>query len=292
MMSTVRAASERHLDASWLLACLLLAWPAVAKANTGIGYHMVALPYVVMALVPAILVEAPVLARLLGVDWKRGLWWSFVANLYSTLFGSILAVVADIALVGATGSSGWRQGTGTFLASLVPLFFITWLLEARAVRVRLPAESTRSAWHATLAANGLSYALIAIAVPQLNDLEFPVYGVRTNMVEVLAILSSEKSEVEDFHRKEGRFPEPRTREMAHGFTKYVARDSGGRLTAEIRYPKVRELNGARIVMRPTVSSGKFAWECFAPVASFKYLPASCRQEEPGIPVTRSGEGGK
>lgn len=285
-------ASPRPLPgAVRFLACLLLAWPAVAQANAGIGYHMIALPYVVMALVPAILVEAPVLARLLGVDWKRGLWWSFVANLYSTLFGSILAVVADVVLVGVTGSAGWIPGTGTFLASLVPLFFITWLLEARAVRVRLPAGSTRSAWRATLAANGLSYALIAIAVPLLTPLEFPGYSVRPNMVEVLAALSAEKPEVEEFHRKEGRFPEPRTKQMTSGFTKSLARDADGRLTAEIRYPTVRELDGARIVMRPTVTSGVVRWDCFAPAAAHKYLPAACRQEEPGLPTLRSGGGG-
>lgn len=36
-------------------------------------------------------------------------------------------------------------------------------------------------------------------------------------------------------------------------------------------------------MRPTVNSGKFAWECFAPAASFKYLPASCGRKNPVFP---------
>jgi len=81
----------------------------VAHANVGIGYFMPALPFVLVALVPAILVEACVLAPLLPVPLRRALRLSSIANLQSTLVGFVLGLSLDAALVGLTGSMGRTQ---------------------------------------------------------------------------------------------------------------------------------------------------------------------------------------
>lgn len=50
---------------------LLALMPATAYANAGVGYFMVAMPVVALALIPAILLEAPVLGYLLKLPFRR-----------------------------------------------------------------------------------------------------------------------------------------------------------------------------------------------------------------------------
>ena len=87
------------------------------------------IPSLIAALVPAILVEAPVLARYLRVPMRRALWISTQANLFSTLVGGLIALASNFVLPMWTDFS--REAV---LVSLVPMLFITWWLENIVVR--------------------------------------------------------------------------------------------------------------------------------------------------------------
>jgi hypothetical protein len=73
--------------------------PGSALANSGVGYFLPAAPLAVVALVPAVLLEAVVLAFILRLSGRRALWISLRANLRSTIVGVVLAIVVDLALV-------------------------------------------------------------------------------------------------------------------------------------------------------------------------------------------------
>lgn len=260
-----------------------LAAPLPALANAGIGLFAVALPITLPALVPAIVVEAPILAWILKIGFGRAFLWSAIANFVSTVVGAIIAVAADLAILGGTGSSGATFNWGTVLVALVPLFFVTWWLEALAVRRLMAPADKPSPVRATFAANAVSYALMAALVPFLPGMD-PVYsraGARSNITEVLAILGAEKTEVHEHFARNRRFPEPRPLTFASRYAKSMRREADGRLVAEIRYPGLKELDGARLVLVPRVVSGEIvAWECHSSRPSHRFMPSACRQEEP------------
>lgn len=68
----------------------LCASPAVAHANSGIGFFTPASMLPVLGVIPVILVEAPVLRWRLELAPRRALFLSLWANLASTLGGAVL----------------------------------------------------------------------------------------------------------------------------------------------------------------------------------------------------------
>lgn len=278
--------------------------PCAAQANAGVGLFAVAIPFTLLALVPAILVEAPILSRMLRVSLKRGLWWSFLANLVSTVAGGILAIVADIAILAPTGSSGVTPNIATVLFALVPMFLLTWWIEAWIVRhlvqpsggggASTPAGAS-SPKRATLAANAASYALLALAVFLMPgmDPKFPRADARWRIQEVLAELGAEKTRVAEHFAAHGRFPEPRELSPSSRYAASIRREGQGRLVAVIHYPGVEGLHGATMVLQPRLEAGGIAaWDCFSPRPAHKFMPASCRQEEPsrGAPGSAGSPG--
>src|SRR5258708_10856811 len=140
---------------------VVLLAPGLVHANTGIGLLSMWIPVAIVAFVPAVLIEGPILARLLKVTLPRGFMLSAVANAVSTIAGGLIALAGDFALHSFIGSAPMSRGPG--LVSLAPMFFVTWWLEHLVVKGMMPAEGKALSRRATFAANVVTYVLMAIA---------------------------------------------------------------------------------------------------------------------------------
>lgn len=252
--------------------------PFAAHANTGVGFLILTIPVMVVGLVPVILIEAPVLSRVLKVKFLRGLWLSFLANLASTILGAIIGVAIDIPFILALGT-GFPPVFWVALAALVPMFFITWWIERRVVGRMQPPDTTLLVKRATLVANAISYAALAVAVVLFYP-DDPL-DTRSRLTEVIAAMTATKTYSSEEFEKYGYF---RTDPPPAGVSKYVRsldRERSGRIVAVISMPSRAEIDGKRIVMEPRLEGGKIVeWKCYTPDLDFKYLPAACRQRGP------------
>ncbi len=263
---------------------MLLA-PSAALANSGIGYFMVLLPVMIVALLPVIPLEAVVLARLLKLPFKRALYLAFIANLWSTLAGIVLGIVIDVTLMGLTGSSGAEFTRGAALVMLVPMFFITWGLEYRLLKkhvVALPATRVR---RSVFAANLLSYAAMMACVLIFLPERSPTM-LRAYLSEALLVTSALRTPVEEFWRLHKRFPADLKELGNPGITPpidpkhSISLESNGRITSHIHRPEITELHGKRVQSWPVVQDDTLIWKCGSPDLDPRLLPLACRERAP------------
>ena len=268
-----------------LLAFIVLS-PSPALANAGIGFFMVGLPFVLLALVPAIPLEALVLAAILRVDYRRALSYSWRANVRSTIYGLGLGIAFDIAMMAGTGSSGPEPTKAVATTVLIFMYFFSWWIEHRAI-ARLATEFSKSRIAlATGAANLLSYTAMVVLV--WVTAIYPERGAMTTRARVYeAMLASSgiKSAITEYWEANKRLP-PDARGLEGALPesgKYrVAVNTGGRISVLIVMPDQPDIDGKHIVFTPIpdVSPGVEAlrWECSAPEIKPKYLPATCREQ--------------
>ena len=262
-------------------AVLLLAAPAVAQANTGVGYLMVTLPVIVLALLPVIPVEAAILWRLLKLPVRRALYLSFVANLYSTFAGAIISFPFDIGFGTMTGSSGVEFTRVAVSIMLVPMFFITWWVEQRVIVSRLAEWPAPRVRRSAFAANLVSYiAMIAWALlflPQYSATQSRAYT-----SEAILGAGSLKAAVQAFWENHKRFPADLKElgEVAASDGRHSAGlAANGRISVRINRP-VPDLQGRQVLVWPVVEGDKLIWKCGSPDIEPKYLPSACREPMP------------
>ena len=246
--------------------------PLPAQANVGIGWFAPSLDATIPALLPAILVEAVVLARLLELRFGRALWIAFVANLASTILGAIVALMVDR----VAGSSPYPDRE-LILAALVPMFFVSWYIEWLVVLPRLAPDRKPRAFKATFAANLLSYALIVLAVLAVMA---PAGQAATKHHVHMALIPffSAKTEVALHHMEKGAFPPPRALPTGGPNLSSLAIEGEGRIVAVLSFPASPDAHGKRVVLVPRVQDGQIvAWECSAPDVHPKYLTTNCRE---------------
>ena len=82
----------------------MFAWPAIALADAGIPMIALAMPGMVMSLIPVILIESWYLHKYLKVPFSRSLKVMTIANLESTIIGIPLAWIAMLILEMGTGA--------------------------------------------------------------------------------------------------------------------------------------------------------------------------------------------
>ena len=111
-----------------------------------------------LAIVPIVVLEWIVLWKRLPVGPGRALWVSLLANVGSTLSGFLVAVFVEMAVRAAGISAGENFG---FVIPLAMFFVVAYPIELVVVRGMVVAPSGDVA-RATLWANGLSYAALAI----------------------------------------------------------------------------------------------------------------------------------
>jgi hypothetical protein len=263
------------------LAIVLTLASPVALANVGIGFLMLTVPVILIALLPVIPLEAVLLQRLLSLPFKRALYLSFIANLWSTLAGSILSFPFDLALGIATGSSGGEFTRGAVSVMLVPMFFITWWLEYSILKKRLAEIAAPRLKRSTFAANLVSYiAMIACALIFL-----PEHGPtpsRAYTSEAILVASSLRTSIHAFWMEHKRFPSSLKElgETAPPDKHYaVSLDANGRISVRINR-EVRELQGKHVVVWPVVEGDKLEWKCGSPDIDVRYLRSTCREPTP------------
>ena len=257
-----------------------------AWANAGIGFLIPSVPVLIVALLPVIFVEAPVLAAFLRLPLSSGLKLSAAVNVRSTLIGVLIAIVADIALMFlAGGSSGLPPSRVSLLVALVPMFFITLWIEDRAVARKYPQQPRIRVSLATLAANVLSYAAL-VAFIALTPF-FKVYdemGYREHVYFASNAANRWKEGVDKYWQNHKRFPE-RAGELglARGEERRgvgsVTLQPAGRIVLELRFPADPELDGKRLIYEPRVVDDALQWKCRTPDLAPRYAPYGCRDQD-------------
>jgi type IV pilus assembly protein PilA len=268
-----------------LWAAALAAMPVAAHANAGIGFFMIAVPFIVVALLPAVLLEAGVLWRLLPVTPRRALGLSLSANLRSSIWGVFLAIGVDLAFFGLSGSAGPEPTKAMGIAALVPLFFLTWRIEHRAVLRLEPDLSRARVALATGAANLLTYALM-IAVIVLTPVlpEYPTMPVRARVGEVLVLAGGARSAVNDYYESKGRLPqnggEAGFSESAANWGPYVSaieiRERGVVVITLAKHDNWPAGSEIRLTPAPDADAKKLSWKCRSTLPP-KVLPSFCRE---------------
>ncbi len=261
---------------AYLLAWAAAAWPALAYANIGAGYLMLAIPALVVWVVPIVVVEAPILARALRVRFLRGLTLSTAANLATTIAGTLTAAVVDAILIAVTGSSGLPGGRADQIGALVPMFFISWWMEAYVVRDM--QKGVPGAGRATLLANLVSYPLLAAAVFALAPVHSPA-DLRDRVYRSLPLLEREQEVLADHVKAHGSLP-PATRidAPARGI-RWLVREADGSIVATLAHEGIPELDGRKVVMKPAIAEGRVReWTCRSPDIDVRYLPRGCSIE--------------
>jgi hypothetical protein len=241
-----------------------------AQANAGIGLLVLAVPVTIVALVPAIMVEAPILARMLTLSAGRAVGISAAANIVSTIAGAAIAIAT--AFIPLMYGEFMRE---TVLISLVPMFFVTWWIENLVVRRMLPAESKARSTRATGIANAVSYVAMAVGVAILVPPERSMFN-RWRVTPAVLELTVAKTEVDEYFASHGTFPAPKSFPAQDKSVKSLALEADGRLVATLSFPGRPAGDGRHIVYEPVVVGGKItAWKCTSDIES-KYLPAQCR----------------
>ena len=263
--------------------CLI---PATAWANTGIGFLMVSIPTIVIALVPVIFIEAPVLSRMLGLPLRRGLDLSARANFRSTWLGAVIALVVDLVFLGMSGSSGMPPHRGTLVFSLLLMFFLTWWIEHRYVAQRLPEVPRPRIRRATLVANLVSYAvLVALIVGTPLFRSYDQMGYRDQFYSVVNAAQPWKEKVEAYWAQHKRLPE---RSADIGIESSAPRhdirsigvQAGGAIVVELRVDGDAEVDGKKLIFTPQVNGGAVSgWQCRAPGLPDRFTPVMCK----GVP---------
>lgn len=256
--------------------------PALAFANAGIGYFMLALPIVVAALIPAIPLEALVLKAMLRLPLRRALSLSLWANLRSTLIGVVLGIAIDLLLVAGTGSAGPEPTKGAATAMLAPLFLLSWWIEHRAILRRAADLPRGGVALASGAANLLSYAAMLAFVWMTGFLpKRGTMSTRARLSEALLAATGAKTSVTEFWERNKRLP---VDEREAGLAPLKSKDfrvtveSGGSISVQILMPREPDVNGKRIVLTPVPEGAGLRWACRAPEIPPRLLPVSCRAE--------------
>jgi hypothetical protein len=132
--------------------------------NGDVGSLTIAAVVVTLAIVPVVILEWIVLWKRLRLRLGRALWVSLLANLASTLLGSLIGMGIERVFV-PTGIPGLIGPIG-LMGALAIFFVITYPIELGVVRGMVAAPVPDVA-HATLWANAFSYVVLEAFVLSL-----------------------------------------------------------------------------------------------------------------------------
>ena len=146
---------------------LLGAWPLESQANVAVVLFTNFVVYSWLLLIPIILIEAYVFKKRLGVSIGRALGISGLANVVSTLVGSIIIFAIDLFPVipypAVLTEKPWGAvGDISILIVLIPCYFVSvWVefLVGAPFLKSVPREDVRVAFYL---ANAFSYEMLAI----------------------------------------------------------------------------------------------------------------------------------
>ena len=226
------------------------------------------------------------LAAILRLPFTSGLKLSAAVNVRSTLFGIVIAIVLDIGLIALGGGSmGPPPSRAGLLVSLVPMFFITWWIERRAVVRKYPQLPPARSVNAVLAANVLSYAALTAAIIYLPFFKFyDQMGYRDHVYGASYAANRWKEGVEAYWKKHNRFPERAgdlglARLEGRRGVRTITLEPAGRVVLELSFPDEPELDRKLLIYEPRVAGDALQWKCRAPDLPQRYAPYGCRDKD-------------
>ena len=276
------------LPTYYLSALGLLLFPAVCFANAGIGLLLIVAPLIVVTFPIVVTIECIFLRYKLALTWQRALTSSVLANLVSTLLGTIFALCFDFLLLAPTGSSGFEPTKIAASIALIPMFYLTIRIEYKVWRWRDPSLVERDLLRSLVVAHLLSYALLWGCVWShqffLTEATLPV---RVRLFNQVAAFSPVQQEMEDFAAQHHRLPRPP--ELPR-----VAMDEMGRLSIVVRETVFPE--GTKMFLTPQLQDDySIKWECSMLVPEHqvidqRYLMSNCPRERARGARKRFGTG--
>lgn len=125
---------------------IIVLTPTNLLADAGTPWVFYTAPMMIYGLLPIILIESFVLKRRVGLAGPRGVWVTGVANVVSALVGIVLQIIFQLALPNGPLSRPPTHSHGAalfipLLILLIPLFFISWLVEYPVARFILRRQS-------------------------------------------------------------------------------------------------------------------------------------------------------
>ena len=244
-----------------------------------------------LALVPAIVLEAILLAIMLKRDPVRILATSLRAGFYSVLIVLMLLFTADILLVSRDARMSVRMlvpinawvATVAMIA-LPPGFLIAWWVKYSIVRPVVPYVRRRGVMQATGLAHALSSCAMAAAAWALLA-TWPAHGsyeIRMRVAHSLSRAVSARNAVSEFWERTGRLPDSAAdlgEAIPTVIPDVVTLEPPARVALRVSAPGIRELDGKRIMFTPIVPGNMqepIRWQCSAPEIERTYLPTECR----------------
>lgn len=180
------------------LTLFMFAWPAVALADAGIPMIALAMPSMIIAFIPVVVIETWYFHKYHNIPFLRALKVMTIANLESTIIGIPLAWIAMLLLEMGMGAifmllpttisnahnifaaafasivgAAWlapdeKYGYWTVplacLVLLIPFYFVTWWYEYSSVKRQMKDADPSMIKIATRNSNLLSYGLLAVLV--------------------------------------------------------------------------------------------------------------------------------
>lgn len=269
-----------------LLATALLV-PAPALAKHGSDAAGAAATAFAFFAVFALLIEAAVFRRTLGVGSLRALGWSVLCHL-----ASLPVVVAGVlALVMIRAEAHFVAVT----AMLGLLYAVSWLVQwpvAAALARRGAKETRMSARGATLAANAICFAITGAIVVAAMPGPDGTPGAKVR--EALAEMAVPEREVTASVASGKGYPAPRSVPVApDGALQSLKIGTEGRIEGVLRNEREQDLHAKAIVMEPRVEQGRVdRWICHTDadfIMAARFLPSRCRQSREDVErVERSG----
>ena len=244
-----------------------------------------------LALVPAIVLEAVLLAIMLKRDPVRILTTSLRAGVYSVLVVLMLLFAVDILLVSRDARMSMRvlEPINAWVASvamiaLLPGFLVAWWVKYSIVRPVVPYVRRRGVLQATGLAHTLSSCVMAAAAWALLA-TWPAHGsyeIRMRVMHSLSRAVSARNAVSEFWETTGRLPDC-VADLAEAIPTVapdvVTLEPPGQVTLRVSAPGIRELDGKRIMFTRIVPGNMqepIRWQCSAPEIEPTYLPSECR----------------
>ena len=151
-----------------MIAVFACFWPLESQANVGVGVFLNYVVYAWFLLIPIMGIEAYVLGKRLDISAGRAVGVAVVANIASTLVGSVFVIVVSLILSLTEVNvrpGAWEDVSMLFI--LAPCFFLTVWFETTIGYPFLKHYSREQVLEVFFLANGFTYALLTI-VPIAN----------------------------------------------------------------------------------------------------------------------------
>jgi hypothetical protein len=251
---------------------------------------MISFPVPLVAFLPAMVVEAIVLAVVLKPGPLRAVRTALSAGVRSFFIVAASAIAVELLVPTVTDERLYLIspiGRDVFQVSalaLPPGFLLAWWIKHTTVRRRLKLYMPRSQ---ILRATGISHVLSTLALAMTAAVVMtnaPIsgkYAVRLRVSEVLSTMSGARLIVSDYVTETGRLPGKGTDvpDGVHQTPQGVVRvGAGGRVTLRVSTRGMPELDGKQFIATPSIpAAGSLVWECSAPEVDNTYLPAECRR---------------